>query len=111
MSTSPVAPSGPLQTGAFAAGSLSIPRHVVQQRVRAPKKNIPQTVLERNRMLHVARQYVAEFNPVPPLPADELKVHADRIVEMLKCDSIYREYLGVLINNEMWRESLCYVPY
>jgi hypothetical protein len=30
---------------------------------------------------------------------------------MLKCDPIYRDYIGVLLNNEMWRESLASVPY
>src|SRR5260370_13949823 len=30
---------------------------------------------------------------------------------MRKCDRIYREYVGVLINNEMWRENLAGVPY
>ena len=95
----------------FTPGSVSIPKHIVQQRVRAPKKNIPQTVVERNHFLQVVRNYVAEFNPVPPLPTDDLKVHADRVVGMLKCDPIYRDYLGVLINNEMWREQLAAVPY
>jgi geranylgeranyl pyrophosphate synthase len=42
---------------------------------------------------------------------DEVKVHADRVVEMLGCDSIYRDYIGVLINNEMWRDSLAAIPY
>jgi geranylgeranyl pyrophosphate synthase len=96
------------------AGSFSpatVPRHVVQQRFRAPKQNIPQTTLERNRILQAVRHYVAEFNPVPPMPVDELKQHADKLVEMLKCDPIYRDYLGVILNNEMWRESLASVPY
>jgi len=97
--------------GSFVPGSVSIPKHVVQQRVRAPKKNIPQTSVERNHCLQVVRNYVAEFNPVPPLPADDLKLHADRLVGMLKCDSIYRDYVGVLLNNEMWREQLASVPY
>jgi geranylgeranyl diphosphate synthase, type II len=90
---------------------LVIPRHIVQQRVRPPKKNIPQTSLQRNHILHVVRNYVAEYNPVPPLPVEELKVHAERVVETLKCDSLYRDYVGVLINNEMWRETLASVPY
>jgi geranylgeranyl pyrophosphate synthase len=101
----------PALNGGFVTGSVSIPKHVVQQRVRAPKKNIPQTSVERNHFLQVVRNYVAEINPVPPLPADDLKLHADRLVEMLKCDSIYRDYLGVLLNNEMWREQLAAVPY
>src|SRR5437867_1013935 len=87
-------------------GATTVPRHVVQQRFRTPKKNIPQTALERNQILQFVRHYTAEYNPVPPLPADQLKVHADRIVEMIKCDPIYRDYVGVLLNNEMWRETL-----
>jgi geranylgeranyl diphosphate synthase, type II len=97
--------------GSFVPGSVSIPKHVVQQRVRAPKKNIPQTSIERNYFLQVVRNYVVQFNPVPPLPADDLKLHADRLVAMLKCDSIYRDYVGVLLNNEIWREPLASVPY
>ena len=98
-------------SGGFTPGAVQIPKHIVQQRVRAPKKNIPQTTVERNHFLQVIRNYVAEFNPVPPLPAEELKVHADRVVEMLKCDPVYRDYIGVLINNEMWREQIAAVPY
>ena len=100
-----------LQPGNSTPGSVSIPKHVVQQRFRTPKKNIPQTTVERNHILQVVRNYVAEFNPVPPLPAEELKVHADRLVGILNCDPIYRYYVGVLINNEMWREPLASVPY
>ncbi len=91
--------------------SASVPKHVVQQRFRTPKKNVPQTPIERNHFLHVIRNYVAEFNPVPPMPTAELKVHADRVIGMLKCDPIYRDYIGVLINNEMWREQLAAVPF
>ena len=97
--------------GSFTPGSVSIPKHVVQQRFRTPKKNIPQTAVERNHILQVVRNYVGEFNPVPPLPTEELKIHADRVIGMLQCDSIYRDYVGVLINNEMWREQLASVPY
>ncbi len=91
--------------------SAAVPKHVVQQRFRTPKKNVPQTPIERNHILQVVRNYVAEFNPVPPMPADDLKVHAERVVGMLKCDPIYRDYIGVLINNEMWREQIASVPF
>ena len=59
----------------------------------------------------VVRNYVAEHTPVPPMPLEELKVHADRLVEQLGCDPIYRDYIGVLLNNEMWREQLAAVPF
>ncbi len=91
--------------------SAAVPKHVVQQRFRTPKKNVPQTPIERNHFLQVIRNYVAEFNPVPPMPADELKIHAERVIGMLNCDPIYRDYIGVLINNEMWREQLAAVPF
>src|SRR5688572_1581065 len=90
---------------------LSIPKHVVQQRIRAPKANVPQTPVQRSHILQFVRHYVAEYNPVPPLPFDELRIHADRAVELLKCDSAYRDYIGVLINNEIWRETLATVPF
>ena len=91
--------------------SFAIPKHVVQQRFRPPKKNIPQSPGERSRILHGIRNYVAEHAPVPPMPIDELKVHADRLVQMLGCDGVYRDYIGVLISNEMWREALAQVPF
>jgi geranylgeranyl pyrophosphate synthase len=90
---------------------VSIPRLAPIQKWRTPKKNIPQTLQQRTRILQTVRNYVAEFNPVPPLPVPELKVHADRVVERLGCDPIYRDYIGILINNEMWRETLAAVPY
>src|SRR5688500_4899460 len=90
---------------------LTIPRPVPVQRFRLPKKNVPQTPIERTHILKSIRNYVAEYNPVPPLPVDELKVHADRVVSMLKCDPIYRDYIGVLINNEIWRDTLATVPF
>ena len=106
MQTQPIAFKPP---GSYS--SAAVPKHVVQQRFRTPKKNVPQTPIERNHFLHVIRNYVAEFNPVPPMPADELKIHADRVIGMLKCDPIYRDYIGVLINNEMWREQIAAVPF
>src|SRR5688572_16395952 len=92
-------------------GPVNIPRLAPIQKWRTPKKNVPQTLAHRQRILQAVRNYVAEFNPVPPLPAPDLKVHADRVVERVACDPIYRDYIGVLINNEMWRESLASVPY
>jgi geranylgeranyl diphosphate synthase type II len=45
------------------------------------------------------------------MPSEELKTHADKLVQMLGCDAIYRDYIGVLMNNEMWRETLASVPF
>ena len=89
----------------------AFPRTLFSSGCVHPRKTSPQTNVERNHFLQVIRNYVAEFNPIPPLPTEELKVHADRVVGMLKCDPVYRDYVGVLINNEMWREQLAAVPF
>lgn len=67
--------------------------------------------MERAHILERCRAYVATQKPVPPLPADALKIHADRLIAELGCDPIYRDYIGVLLNNEMWREQLAGVPF
>ena len=90
---------------------LKLPKMATAQRIRPPKENLPQTPEERTRFLQYIRNYVAEHNPVPPMPMADVKVHADKVVEMLGCDPIYRDYIGVLINNEMWRDSLAAIPY
>jgi hypothetical protein len=51
-----------MQTTQFAP--LTIPRPIPTQRFRQPKKNIPQTLLQRTRILQGVRHYVAEHNPV-----------------------------------------------
>ncbi|NBV84741.1 MAG: DUF116 domain-containing protein [Verrucomicrobia bacterium] len=100
----PVSPAAPAVT-------LTLPRPVPTQRVRQPKKNIPQTLLERTNLLHAVRAYVERERPVPPLANAQLQTHADRLVAELGLNPLYRDYTGVLINNELWRESLAAVPY
>ena len=48
---------------------------------------------------------------MPPLVLDELRTHAETIVARAGIDPIYRDYVGVLLNNEVWREQLATVPY
>ena len=91
--------------------SLTLPKPVAPPRFRQPKKNIPQTIEERTAILHSVRNYVAEYCPTPPVPVKELAEHADRVVQRIGCATIYRDYIGVLINNELWREQLAAVPF
>jgi geranylgeranyl diphosphate synthase, type II len=90
---------------------LTIPRPAPAQRFRPPKETIPPTIIERRRLLQAVRHYAAEHNPVPPLPLEELRQHADKVIDMLRCNPIYRDYIGVLMNNELWRETLATVPF
>jgi geranylgeranyl pyrophosphate synthase len=47
----------------------------------------------------------------PPLVVDELRAQADAVVSRAGVDPIYRDYVGVLINNEVWSEQLATVPF
>jgi len=88
-----------------------IPKPVPVQRFRPASKKLPPTPSERNKILHFVRRYVAEFNPVPPMPIDQLICHSNRIIGQIGCNPEWRDYISVLINNEMWRETLASIPY
>ena len=62
-------------------------------------------------ILREVRHYVAEQTLVPPVPMADLKEHADLLVAALNTKEIYRDYVGILINNELWRETLATVPF
>jgi len=86
---------------------------VVPERSRAPQANIPQTLAERERLRATISGYVAANRDslVPPLVLDELRTHADQLVAGTGLDPAYRDYAGVLLSNEVWREQLATVPY
>ena len=80
---------------------------------RAPQANIPQTLDEREQLRTIVVRYVDEHRDtlVPPLVLDELKIHADALVAQIGLDPVYRDYVGVLINNEVWTDHLATVPF
>ena len=80
---------------------------------RAPQSNIPQTLDEREWLRARVIRYVEEQREslVPPLVLDELKIHAEALVARAGVDPVYRDYVGVLINNEVWSEHLATVPF
>ena len=90
---------------------VSLPRIVPVQSDRAPQANIPQTLAEREQLREAAQSYVAAVKPVPPMPADPLREHADRMLTAAGIPLTYREYAAVLISNEMWRDALAGIPY
>jgi geranylgeranyl diphosphate synthase, type II len=102
-----------MSTSTTEIASIALPKTVpiTTTRVRPPKKNIPQTKAERDALLAAIREYVEVHNPVPPMPQDELEVHARRIHEITGTPEIYLHYTAVCLNNEMWRETLASIPY
>ena len=87
---------------------LTIPRPVPQQIARPTQANIPAERAEREALKgHVAR-YVEKHRGelTPPLLQDDLRRRADEATRLAGLDSKYADYVGVLLNNEVWREQL-----
>src|SRR5437870_8227088 len=80
---------------------------------RPPQANIPQTLAEREWLRQLVSRYVERRRDtlVPPLVLDELRKHADTVVTLAGVDPVYRDYLGVLLSNEVWSEHLASVPF
>ena len=95
--------------------AIKVPKPVpiTTTRFRPPKKNIPQTKIERDYFLENIKQYVGKDNPVPPMPLDELEEHAKEILKRMgrEGERTYLHYTAVCLNNEMWRETLAEIPY
>jgi geranylgeranyl diphosphate synthase, type II len=105
------APTVPPASPLIVKAPLPAPIAQTVRRFRQPKKNIPQTKEERDQVLAQIRAYVERERPVPPLPVEDLRGHAEAIVAEHGLDKIYTDYVGVLFNNELWRESLATIPF
>jgi len=92
---------------------LTLPKPVPMLPDRPPQANIPQTRAEREGMRVTVQRYVAAHRDklVPPLVMDELKIYAEDLIARSGADAKYTDYAGVLLNNEIWRESLATVPF
>src|SRR3984893_3085842 len=92
---------------------LVLPRLTPPLVWRQPQETIPPTLAERDRLKALIRSYVEALGEelTPPLLADELKGHAEAVVTAAGIDPKYRDYTGVLLNNEVWRDQLAAVPY
>src|SRR5436190_7498611 len=80
---------------------------------RPPQANIPQTLAQREYLrAAVARHVDARRDAlVPPLVVDELRNEAESLIALAGVDPVYRDYVGVLLNNEVWSEHLAAVPF
>jgi len=78
---------------------------------RPPLDTVPPTRAERERLLAAARRYAAEARLVPPLPLDEMKAHADRVLALAESDGRFRDFATVLVGNAAWSEALAGIPF
>ncbi len=100
-----------MSTVAIRAAQLPPAVPITVRRTRTPKKTLPQTKLERDHVLARIRAYTEEHKLVPPMPLAELRVHAETILAENNFNPIWIDYIGVLLSNETWRETLATIPY
>ena len=100
-----------MSTVAVRSAPVPPPMPITVRRFRQPKKNLPQTKIERDHVLATVRAYVEEHKLVPPTPIEELRQHAERLIAEHKLNPIFIDYVGVLMANETWREALATVPF
>ena len=79
--------------------------------LRPPQDDIPQSKHARNKLLEAVRAYVERERPVPPLTLDELRAHTRVVLEKAGMDPKYTDFAAVLVNNEVWRETVAAIPY
>ncbi len=90
---------------------LTLPRAVPMQKERLPQVSVPPTREEREQVRILAQRYVKRTKPVIPLSLDELKIHADKLIEQTGLNTQHRDYVAVVVNSEANREALAPVPY
>src|SRR5689334_6393985 len=90
---------------------VALPRLLPMQQERPPQETIPQTRVERDRIRALVESFVAEVKPVPPMPVAELREYATTIADRAGIDRQYRDYVGVLVNNQAWHDTLAGIPY
>src|SRR3954469_9099482 len=80
---------------------------------RPPQANIPQTLGQREYLRDAVTRHVEARRDalVPPLVVDELRNEAESLIALAGVDPVYRDYVGVLLSNEVWSEHLASVPY
>jgi len=79
--------------------------------LKPPQDNVPQTKQARDHLLQVIRDYVQREAPVPPLSIAELRSHTEAVLKIAGMDPKYSDFAAVLMNNEVWRETVAAIPY
>ena len=92
---------------------VNLPKAVPMLPDRPPQETIPQTRAQREGIRVTVQRYVAANRDrfVPPFVLDELRTRSEELIAMAGIDRKYLDYVGVLLNNELWREHLATVPY
>jgi len=90
---------------------VQLPAPVPKQVMRPTQDEIPNELDDRLAIKRATESYVEREKPVPPMPLEELRVHAEKMLDEHGIDKTFVEYAAVLVNNTMWRDHLAPVPF
>ncbi|HNS00370.1 MAG TPA: polyprenyl synthetase family protein, partial [Planctomycetota bacterium] len=78
---------------------------------RPPSEKVPATKSERERLRALVEDYARTAGLVPPLGLPEVLAHVRAIIDGHRVNSLYRDFLAVLLNNAAWRRQVAGFPF
>ena len=72
---------------------------------------VPAEKKERDHIFHLVEKYVVNQNITPPLSKEELWQYAQGMVKGSNLPTHFCDLVKVLINNEIWKDTIASVPY
>ncbi|MFQ5495920.1 MAG: DUF116 domain-containing protein [Phycisphaerae bacterium] len=90
---------------------ITLPPIVPQQAARPTQSNVPGERTMRDRLRHIATDYIATQKVIPPLSMDELRRHTIAVMKQAGLEPRYRDYAAIIVSNETWRDTLAQIPY
>ncbi len=91
--------------------TIKLPPMLKARPPRPPQANIPQTPGERAELAALIRAYARTLDAVPPVPLEELTRLTEVLIVENDLPPIWKDYIGVLLNNEFWHDTLAEVPF
>ncbi len=89
----------------------TLPPKGPRQRYRAAQANIPDDRSVRDLLRSTVTLYARRERIVAPLTLDELGEHAAAVRKLADVDSVFQDFIAILVSNEAWRSTLARIPY
>ncbi|MEW6745079.1 MAG: polyprenyl synthetase family protein [Planctomycetota bacterium] len=90
---------------------LKLPPRRARQRYRPAQSNIPDDPQVRAQLRRIAAAHVGREKVIPPVALEELRRHAEQVLQLAGAPPRYRDYATILVSNEAWRDTVAGIPY
>jgi geranylgeranyl diphosphate synthase, type II len=79
--------------------------------LKAERYSVPALKSVRETVRAAVREYVRTLELVPPLSMEELRQHTDVLLRNNNLGSSYRDFITVLVGNEVWWNTMAGIPF